>query len=366
MQCTNLGGMEQVAFRVMDVLAFTDRTKFRIATPRPFGPGLDRLRAFDAQARDFAYRGRFGWRDFLAFRTHVWELAEECSHVWITGTSAAALAAVAGLQQPKILSHHYHHFEGRFAWARWRLFYELLCGQLDAITYPTAFTRDEAVRIAPWLSSRAHVVPNGYPLNYRNDADRLAARATARARLGLARDAFVVGNAGWLIARKRFDVFLRTAAALVTRMPNVSFVLCGRGPLEENLKSLAHDLGIADRVRFEGWVIDLADYYRAFDALLFNSDFDTLPCAPMEAASYGCPTVASVLYGGLGEFISHGRNGYLFASHDIEGMASALAALYEDAAHTASLRSALRITLETQFSPEAATRFYRMFFKEDS
>lgn len=361
MQCTNLGGMEQVAFRCMEGLS-RGGLRFRIATPRPFGPGWPRVREFDPKARDFPYRGRFGWRDFLSLRRHVHALAEDCDQVWVTGTCLAALGAVKGVGRPTVLSHHYHHFEDRLSWYKWRAFYELACRGLDAITYPTVFTRDEAVRIAPWLADRAVVVPNGYEIHYADEAERRAARAAARRRLNIPDDAFVVGNAGWLIARKRFDVFLAVAAQIARTVPDARFVICGDGPLRGALQAQARSLGIFGRVRFTGWVRDLADYYRAWDVLLFNSDFDTLPCAPMEAASYGCPTVASLLYGALGEFIEHGRNGFLFPTHDTWELAEAAASLACNAALADQVRTAARHTLATRFSPDAALDFYRKFF----
>lgn len=362
MQCTNLGGMEQISYRLMDVLADEIGLDFRIATPLPFGPGRDRVLARDPGARDSPGRGRFGWRDFPAFRGHVHRLAAGCSHAWVTGTSAAALAALFGLRQPKVLSHHYHHFEGPRAWLRWRGFYELLCRQLDAITYPTAFTRDEALRIAPWLKGRAHVVPNGFEIHYLDEPDRLARRAAARRWLDLPPDAPVIGNAGWLIPRKRFDVFLHVAARVHAARPDARFVICGGGPLEDDLKRMAGALGIAEAVRFAGWVQDLTPYYEAWDALLFNSDFDTLPAAPMEAASRGCVTVASLLYGGLGEFIEHGRNGYLFASHDTASLAEALLQVVGDSAQALALRRGALDKLRRDFSIARATAFYRDFF----
>jgi glycosyltransferase involved in cell wall biosynthesis len=172
----------------------------------------------------------------------------------------------------------------------------------------------------------------------------------------------VVGNAGWLIKRKRFDVFLRTAKKIQAVLPNACFVICGDGPEEQSLRELAIELGIASVVRFEGWISDLSDYYRAFDVLLFNSDFDTLPCAPMEAASYGCPTVASLQYGGLSEFIVHGMNGFLFTDHDTEALAKAILALANDESFAKRLRCAARQRLQTHFSPKAGARFYQLFF----
>jgi len=354
--------MEQIAYRLMKTLTCENELSFRVATPRQFGLGRSYVHEFDPEARDFPYRGRFGWRDFIPFRSHIRTLASQCSHIWVTGTSAAALAAIRDIDRPKVLSHQYHHFDGRFAWHRWRLFYEMLCRRLDAIVYPTRFTCDEALRIAPWLETKARIVRNGFNIQFRDETDRTEQRRAARDRLGLPQDAFVVGNAGWLIKRKRFDVFLRAAAEIRKTLPTALFTICGGGPLESELRALANDLGIASAVRFEGWLTDLADHYRSWDVLLFNSDFDALGNVPMEGASHGCPIVTSLVYGGLGEFIEHGHNGYLFSQHDIVALAAAVVALAREPSRAAAIRAEARRTLETRFSPQATADFYRSFF----
>jgi glycosyltransferase involved in cell wall biosynthesis len=241
---------------------------------------------------------------------------------------------------------------------KWRAFYELVCRHVDTITYPTAFTRDEAVRISPGIAKRATVVPNGYEPQVANAAEWRAMRDAARLRLGFPPDAFIIGNAGWLIPRKRFDVFLETAAVLRTRLPQARFVICGDGPDRHALEALASRLGLSDVVTFAGWVSDLTDYYRAWDVLLFNSDFDTLPCAPMEAASHGCPTVASLVSGGLDEFIADERTGILLREHDTGRLADALALLATEESRLAALRVGALATLRANFSTEIGAQFY--------
>jgi glycosyltransferase involved in cell wall biosynthesis len=361
MQCTNLGGMEQAAYRVMGELVKTGMT-FRIASPRPFGPGRDRVLEFDPAARDFAYRGRFGWRDFIPFRRHVHAMARDCDAVWVTGTSAAALAAIGGLKAPKLLSHHYHHFETLLSGLKWRLFYALLCRDLAAVTYPAEFTRREALTVAPWLAARAHVVHNGVDVAYDGADWHRRARAAARRALGIADDAFVIGNAGWLIARKRFDVFLETARAVRALLPGALFQICGDGPLRGELMAQADALGLADAVRFEGWQGDLAPYYRAWDVLLFNSDFDAFGLSPLEAAAQGCLVVASVRYGGLGEFLTDGENGFLLADHDTAELAARIARLAADGDLRARLRDSAAARVRADYSLGAATAFYADFF----
>jgi glycosyltransferase involved in cell wall biosynthesis len=360
-QSTNLGGMEQVTFRLMPRLTARGFA-FRISTPRPFGLAVEEVRRFDHDVRDFPYRGQFGWRDFAAFRKHVCELASVCSHIWITGTSAAALAAVRGLPQPKILSHHYHHYEGNLSYLRWRAFYELTCRDLDVVTYPSIMTRDEAVKIAPWLSGRAQVVRNGIDVHYIDEATRRTRQINARRSLGLPQDAFIVGNAGWLIRRKRFDVFLQVAARVRSKMPDSQFIICGGGDEESALRRQASDLGIGDCVHFLGWSTDLTQHYQAWDALLFNTDFDTLPSTPMEAAAEGCIVVASQTYGGLGELIVHGRTGYLYPTHDLDSLTESLLTIRREPNRAEQIRHQAATKLRSEFSLDAAANFFTDFF----
>lgn len=362
LQCSNLGGMEQVAYSLLDELAKTGEYRFRVVSPRPFGAGKQFLRQADPTCMDFPYRGKFGWRTFNRFRAHVKALAERTEHIWLTGTCAASLAAISGLPHKKVLGHHFHHFQDRTSMIKWFGFYHGLCRKLDVITYPTRFTYDEALTIAPWLKSRARIVRYGYPVHYSDESARLASQREARAELELPQDAFIIGNAGWLIARKRFDVFLETAARIKRKVRQAYFVICGGGPLEEELKRQAERLGLGDSVRFTGWIQDPSSYYRAWDVCLFNSDFDALGRTPMEAASHGCLAVASVKYGGLSEFLKNGENGVLLEEHDCDRLAEEVNQLHRNAKQAAEFREAATARLREEYSVEQSLEFYRSVF----
>jgi glycosyltransferase involved in cell wall biosynthesis len=363
MQCTNLGGMENVSYRFMRKLAEgTTGLRFRITTPRPFGDGKKFIDEFDPCARDFLYQGRFGWRSHTEFSRHVKELSRECSCIWVTGTCAASLAAIRRLKMPKVLSHHFHHFENRISWFKWKVFYELLCRDLVAVTFPTAFTCDEALRIAPWLKKKAHVVPNGFDVFFKGEEERLNLQQLARTHLELPSQAWIVMNGGWFIPRKRFDIFLKTAAKVKKRLPESYFVICGNGPLEGQLKRMSYDLGLTGSIRFTGWVEDLTPYYQASDVLLFNSDLDAFGCTPLEAAGHGAIVVASVIYGGLYEYIEHLTNGFLFNTHDVEGLTLSIIKASQDKVLCVNMREAGVRKLKTKYSFKNGIEFYKDIF----
>ncbi|MGI8707749.1 MAG: glycosyltransferase family 4 protein [Actinomycetota bacterium] len=325
---------------------------FSIVSRRPWGAGRDLFTPFDPESEACDYRGRFGWRTHREFGAALSRRASNAHVTWVVGTSLGALRAATSNPNPVVLSHHYHHIERSRDRLKWRAFYEA-CRKVRAITYPTAFTMAEALHIAPWLSGRVHVVPNGIEIKYESSASRRHDRRVAREELGIPEGAFVVGNAGWLVRRKRFDVFLRVAAAIAAELPQARFEVCGEGPLESELKQLAQVLNLSGRVVFRGLVSDMETAYRAWDVCLFNSDFDTLPMTPLQAASFGCVVVASLTYGGLGEFLSHGENGVFLASHDIRALRDAVLRVATDESTACAWREAARATLATRFSPAA-------------
>jgi glycosyltransferase involved in cell wall biosynthesis len=364
-QCTNLGGMENVAYSLFDQLQ-SQGFNLKVVTPRPWGLGKPRVLRVDPEARAFNYKGKFGWRSFPVFQRYVQTIGQHSHKIWVTGNCASCLAAARLTGKKILLSHHYHHFENRWSRLRWTLFYLAFGFRLDAITYPTEFTRNEALRIAPWLNGKTHVVRYGFDLHYQSEERMRELKRSARAALGIPQDAFVVGNGGWLIQRKRFDVFLKTAHEVSRQIPNSVFYICGGGPEENRLRRLAEDLGIAKKVHFQGWVQDMSNYYRAWDVLLFNTDFDTSPCTPLEAATYGCLCVASCRYGGLSEFLKHGQTGFLLNEHEPEKLAGFIARLAQDPVLALNIRQQAINLLAREFSNQKAVNFYVNYFGSGS
>jgi glycosyltransferase involved in cell wall biosynthesis len=356
-QCTNLGGMENVAYALFE--QFQARGyRLRVASPRPWGLGQSRVLRIDPAAEAFNYQGKFGWRSFPTFKRHVQAVCKDSDKVWVTGTCASCLAAAHLTGKKILLSHHYHHFENRTSRLRWTAFYLAFGNRLDAITYPTEFTRNEALRIAPWIKGKTHVVRYGFDRHYQSEPQLAESRRSARAALGIPQTALAVGNGGWLIPRKRFDVFLRTAQRVSQQLPNARFYICGGGSEESRLRTLAKELGLADKVHFQGWVQDMSVYYRAWDILLFNTDFDTSPCTPLEAATYGCLCVASCRYGGLSEFLKDGKTGFLLDEHNTGKLADDVVQLAQNPSLALTIRRQAIELIEQEFNNEKALKFY--------
>jgi glycosyltransferase involved in cell wall biosynthesis len=70
-------------------------------------------------------------------------------------------------------------------------------------------------------------------------------------------------------------------------------IFCGAGSLESKLRSLAASLGIADQVRFPGFITNLWGWMKAADLFIAPAWLEGRPNAVMEAAACRCPLIVS-------------------------------------------------------------------------
>ena len=95
-------------------------------------------------------------------------------------------------------------------------------------------------------------------------------------------------NIGRLDPRKRIDVLIKAFSKLYKKYDDVCLLIGGTGEDEENLKKLAKDLGVDDRVIFLGYIPEdvLFDYYASCDVFAFPS-WTTSGITPYEALAMG-------------------------------------------------------------------------------
>lgn len=226
-------------------------------------------------------------------------------------------------------------------------------------------------RVAAWLSrfadlivanseaGRTHHVKSGYAsarfITIQNgiDTNRFRpakdARTTARAAWKVADDQFVVGVSARLDPLKDHPTLLKAIADLCRQFPNVRLVCCGAGSDEylRNMRILARDLGIFDRVLWVGEEPQMEAAYAGFDSLCSSSTSEGFSNSIAEAMACGVPCVVTDV-GDSAEIV--GDTGYVVPAHDPQALARALATLL---VLTPSERSALgeraRVRIVTKY-----------------
>ena len=145
-------------------------------------------------------------------------------------------------------------------------------------------------------AERIHEIPNARPTRV-----LLHSPSEARRELSVSPDAFHVGWIGRLSREKGPDVFLRSLSALSGRHAVASVV--GDGPMAQELRLLAVELGLDGMVRWHGEVPDARKLMRAFDVVVLSSRTEGTPVVLMEAIDAGVPVIATRV-GGVPDVIS--------------------------------------------------------------
>jgi glycosyltransferase involved in cell wall biosynthesis len=99
---------------------------------------------------------------------------------------------------------------------------------------------------------------------------------------------------------------------LRARALDVELQVAGAGPEIERLRTLAHSLGIAERVRFHGAVRDMKEFYGDIHCLVHTPLTEAFGLVALEAAAHGCPVIAAAV-DGLPEVVADGVSGYCVA-----------------------------------------------------
>jgi colanic acid/amylovoran biosynthesis glycosyltransferase len=152
---------------------------------------------------------------------------------------------------------------------------------------------------------------------------------------------------------------LRAFAAFGRQYREAAFVIAGDGPMVGELRELADELGIGQRVRFAGFLSQSALQRLFLSSHIFlhpsetaGGDVEGVPNAMLEAMASGLPVVAT-RHGGIAEVIEHGRNGLLCAEKDAEGVTSALLRLAGDPLLYRMLTQQASASVREQFSKES-------------
>jgi glycosyltransferase involved in cell wall biosynthesis len=193
---------------------------------------------------------------------------------------------------------------------------------------------------------------------------RQAARVQpARAALGLAEDALVVGAVGRLESEKRYDVLIDAVARLRRTRPGVRLVIAGKGSLGDALRAQAQTLGIGDACVFAGHCPDVTDIYHAMDLFAQSSDTEGTPNAVLEAMAFEVPIVATAV-GGTEDLIADRVHGLIVPRRDPDALAAAMLETLADPRATRTRVIAARRRVEEELSFDARMDAVERIYEE--
>ena len=161
---------------------------------------------------------------------------------------------------------------------------------------------------------------------------------------------------GRQVEKKGFEYGIRAFAKIAGEIPGSTMRLVGTGALDAELRRLAADLGVADRVEFLGVLpqpkvaaeLEACDVLVAPCVVARNGDRDSGLIVLKEAAATAMPAVATIC-GGLPEIVDDGVTGFLAKQRDVDGLAEPMLALARDPGLRARMGRAARAKMEREY-----------------
>lgn len=201
-------------------------------------------------------------------------------------------------------------------------------------------------RKLPLVGSKAHLIYNGRATPSfvpRDEARHFFAHKIGR---DIGPETLLVGSIAELTKNKALPYLIEAVAQ--TKTPFL-FILMGPGEEEAALRALIKERGLEDRFFLLGFVADAARYLSGLDIFTLTSLKEGLPYVIMEAGHAELPVIASAIPGSV-DMIRDGETGLLVPPKNSPSITFALEQLLGDSKMRGRLGTALKKSIDTEFS----------------
>jgi len=156
------------------------------------------------------------------------------------------------------------------------------------------------------------VIPNGIDLSRFNLSVRVN-RNKIREILGLNKNAKIILFTGNNFKRKGLETIIKALARL-KNFSNLYLLVAGKDKTNYFIK-LSQKLGVAEKIKFLGYVKELEKIYGTADIFVFPSQYDSFASVVLEAMACGLPVITTKT-NGASMVINHGEEGFILKRWD--------------------------------------------------
>ena len=284
-----------------------------------------------------AFRAALELRRFLNLqRVQIVQTFFESSDIWagFVTKSMSKAKLIWSRRDMGILRSGKHHIA-----------YRLMSSIPDAVFAVSEQVRRHCIEIDRIDSDRVQTIYNGLDLADWNTPPRLT-KANSKV---------IVTTVGNIRRVKGHDVFIKAAATLGQRFPNVSFSIAG-DVLEPDyfleLQALVRDLNLSDRFHFVGGVTNLREHLSSSDIFVLPSRSEGFSNAIVEAMAASLPVVATNV-GGNAEAVEEGVSGFIVPVDDPAALSAAITQLISHPSQAKAMGEAGRDLVIEKFTNEA-------------
>ena len=174
---------------------------------------------------------------------------------------------------------------------------------------------------------------------------------------------FVIANFAQYIPRKGQADLILAMRELTTKFDNLTCLLFGKGPQEENYRQLIERHNLQSSVKLCGFTNEVANILPNIDALVHPAYAEGLGVILLQAG-ISKRAVISTPVGGIPEIIKHKETGLMVSPGDISGLVQAVSLLIAKPEEKIALGKALHRHVKTHFSIENMAREYAALYNQ--
>jgi len=196
------------------------------------------------------------------------------------------------------------------------------CDWVIAVSQATARFVEERRKVPP---TKIKIIPYGVDL----DLFTVGSGVAVRKELGFADKDPVVGTVARIHPQKGHIYLIQAAERIISKFPNVRFVLVGDGELRSSIENEVMAKHLDNHFFFLGFRSDVARLLESFDIFVLPSLYEGMPNVILEAMGCGKPVVATSVDGSK-EVVIDGETGLLVPPKNPERLAEAISYLLEN------------------------------------
>lgn len=236
-----------------------------------------------------------------------------------------------------------------------RYFIRRILKRANRISATSGFLKHVCEKLLPATAARTTVIPFGVSL-----PDRASPLPSEPIKL-----CFIKAH------RPKYgpEILLRALALATQTIPTIQLTMAGEGAMTAELKLLASQLGLADRVDFVGFVPNDKIYslLQAHHLMVMPSvmDSESFGVAVLEASACGRPVIATRV-GGVPEVLQDGKTGLLVAPNNVDALAAAIVELASDLDRCRRMGEAGREFVEANYVWERSLDMMSSLYEEVS
>lgn len=222
------------------------------------------------------------------------------------------------------------------------LSYRLMAGAPDRVFAVSEQVRRHCIEIDRVNPARVETIYNGLDLG----GSVKAAKTSGE---------FLITSVGNVRHVKGHDVFIKAAAAVVQRFPQVSFSIAGEVLEPEyfaELQGLVRDLKLSERFHFVGGIANIPEHLSSADIFVLPSRSEGFSNAIIEAMAASLPVIATDV-GGNAEAVKDGVSGFIVPPEDSAALAEAICRLLDDPSQARRMGAAGKTLVAEKFTTSA-------------